>query len=44
MKLEEKDVKLLKGHTAELGFEEAVSINFACKNLAQKSSAPKAMT
>ena len=41
MKLKEKkDVKLLKGHTAELGFEEAVSINFACKNLAQNPLVP----
>lgn len=28
-------------HTAELGFAEAVSINFVCKNLAQFRSAPK---
>jgi hypothetical protein len=41
MKLDEKkDVKLFKGHTTELGFEEAVSINFACKNLAQDLSVP----
>ena len=41
MKLnEKKDVKLFKGHTTELGFEEAVSINFACKNLAQNPLVP----
>lgn len=39
-----KNVKPLKGHTAELGFEEAVSINFACKNLAQDPLAPKPKT
>ena len=45
MKLEEKRiVKLLKGHTVELGFEEAVSINFACKNLAQNPLVPKPKT
>jgi hypothetical protein len=31
----------MKGHTTELGFEEAVSINFACKNLAQNPLVPK---
>ena len=44
MKLEEKDAKLSKGQTAELGFEEAVSINFSCKNLAQNLLVPKPNT
>jgi hypothetical protein len=39
-----RDVKLLKGHTAELGFEEEMSINFACKNLAQNPLALKPKT
>ena len=34
----------MKGHTTELGFEEAVSINFVCKNLAQNPLEPKPKT